>query len=136
MNTPMDRVVTDEASLYELWQVLMGPGGFARRSIWMVFFEPDGRTIPAIQAIDEIPVLPVPQFVENLEGIVEQLMDDDGVGSAAFMLSRPGSVSMSSGDRIWARALQNLCRIGGWPLHLATCDTIRVFAPDDLVESA
>jgi hypothetical protein len=132
----MHPVVTDEASLYELWQTLMGPGGFARRSIWMVFFEPGGRTIPSIQAIDEIPILPVPQFVENLEGIVAQLMDDDGVGSAAFLLSRPGSVSMSSGDRIWARALQNLCRIGGWPLHLATCDTIRVFAPDDLVESA
>lgn len=136
MNKPMERVVTDEASLYELWQTLMGSGGFARRSIWMVFLEPDGRTIPAINAIDEIPVLPVREFVENLEGIVEQLLGDPGVGSAAFLLSRPGSVNMSSGDRIWARALQNLCRIGGWPLHLATYDTIRVFAPDDLVESA
>ena len=136
MNKPMERVVTDEASLYELWQTLMGSGGFARRSIWIVFLEPDGRTIPAINAIDEIPVLPVREFVENLEGIVEQLLDDPGVGSAAFLLSRPGSVNMSSGDRIWARALQNLCRIGGWPLHLATYDTIRVFAPDDLVESA
>lgn len=136
MNKPMESVVTDEASLYELWQTLIGPGGFARRSIWMVFFEPDGRTIPSIQAIDEIPILPVRQFVENLEGIVEQLMEGDGVGSAAFLLSRPGSINMSSGDRIWARALQNLCRIGGWPLHLATCGTIRVFAPDDLVESA
>jgi hypothetical protein len=102
----------------------------------MVFFEPDGRTIPSIQAIDEIPILPVRQFVENLEGIVEQLMEGDGVGSAAFLLSRPGSITMSSGDRIWARALLNLCRIGGWPLHLATCNTIRIFAPDDLVESA
>ncbi|MGV8850879.1 MAG: hypothetical protein ACOH16_15210 [Propionibacteriaceae bacterium] len=136
MNAPMERLVNDEASLYELWQTLMGPGGFARRSIWMVFFEPDGRTIPSIQAIDEVPMLPVRQFVENLEGIVEQLMEGEGVGSAAFLLSRPGSISMSSGDRICTRTLQNLCRIGGWPLHLATCDTIRVFAPDDLVESA
>jgi hypothetical protein len=85
---PLERVVTDEASLYELWRTLMGPGGFARRSIGMVFLGPDGRTIPAIQAIDEIPILPVPQFVENLEGIVEQLLHDDGVSSATVRSSR------------------------------------------------
>ncbi len=136
MKKPMEQVVTDEASLYELWQKLMGPGGFARRSIWMIFLEPDGRTIPSIQAIDEIPILPERLFVANLEDIAERLIEHDGVGSVAFLLSRPGSVNMSSGDRIWARSLQKLCRIGGWPLHLATCDTIRAFAPDDLVESA
>lgn len=130
----METYVTDNTALYELWKQLMGPGGFARRSIWMVCFYPDGRAIPEIQAFDEIPLLPDPAAAEGLETIVTGVLEA-GVGSVAFLLSRPGSPAMSEGDRRWARALQRPCALGGWPLHLATYDTVRVFSADDLVES-
>ena len=102
----------------------------------MICFHPDGRTVPEIQAFDEIPVEPDPRMADGLESIVTSMIEDLGVGSVAFLLSRPGSPSMSEGDRRWARALQSLCARGGWPLHLATYDTIRVFSADDLVQSA
>jgi len=131
MKKPMEKVVTDNASLLELWRSLMGAGGFARRSIWMIFLDPDGRTLPIIAPIDEIPFRPDRRFIANLDLIAEGLLDGEKVGSIAFLLSRPGSVEMSDGDRNWASALEGLCRRGGWPLHLATRDTIRVFAPED-----
>src|SRR5262249_15348545 len=45
---PQDTMVRTTKDLYELWQSLMGSGGFGRRSVWMLFFDADGRPEPVI----------------------------------------------------------------------------------------
>jgi hypothetical protein len=129
-------LITDGVELHAFWSRLMGEGGFARRSIWMVFLDPRGRTHPDISPIDDLPATPDARFVAKLEMIVDSLIDDVHVGSVPLLLSRHGPVEMTESDRQWARALEPVRRRSGWPLHLATYECVRVFAPDDYLTRA
>ena len=115
----------------------MGPGGFSTSSIWLVFLDADSRMQSVIVPIDDIPPEPDDQFVHNLACIIDDLVDGEGVASVALLLSRPGPRAMTESDRRWARALRReLGEHAVWPLHLATRDTVHVFAPDDLVAAS
>ena len=86
--TPRDAIVRTSQDLFALWQSLMGDGGFGRRSLWLLFLYDDGQVAPVIVPIEDIPVRPGVQ-VTNLGTIVADLRED-GVSSAAMLLSRPG----------------------------------------------
>ena len=87
-----------------------------------------------IVPIDDIPAEPDPLFTGNIAKIISDLVSSGVAASVAMLLSRSGPGTMTAQDRQWARAL----RLGKhrWPIHLATCDRVQVFAPDDLVAAS
>lgn len=134
LKRPHETFVHTDDDLFMLWRDLMGAGGFARRSLWMIFFYRDGELAPAITPIDDIPGEPDPAVIGSLARVVEGVVADLP-GSVAFLLSRPGPEAMSEEDRRWARALRDTVdpALSPWPVHLATHDRVQVFAPDDLI---
>jgi hypothetical protein len=135
LKPPHETFVRTATELTELWHDMMGSGGFARRSLWMIFLAFDGELAPVVVPIEDIPVEPDEQLLRNLGKIVADLLADGHLDSAAFLLSRPGPSHMLDNDRRWARELlhafgSSLCV---WPIHLATKNRIQVIAPDDLV---
>lgn len=123
------------AELTELWEDMMGEGGFGTRRVWHIFLDRDGRLNPTVVPIDDLPPEPDDTFVGNLAHIMRKVLADSPGDTVAVLLSRPGPAQMTAGDRRWARVLlaafgPELCP---WPVHLATCDRVQVFAPDDLI---
>lgn len=135
LKRPEETFIRTSTQLTELWQAMMGPGGFSRRSVWHIFFETDGRMNPLVVPIDDVPEEPDDLLVHNLGLAMRESTRDSDVVSLAALLSRPGPSRMTPQDRRWALALrdtygQTLCP---WPIHLATAGRVQVFAPDDLI---
>lgn len=132
----VDGPVRTDADLYALWKELMGPGGFAQHTLWLLFLRSDGYPAKVIVPIEDIPAEPDPAVIRSLQQILSEL--DADVGSVPMLLSRPGRAGMTAADRRWAAALHadappEFCR---WPVHLATYNRIQVFAPDDLIAAS
>lgn len=115
----------------------MGPGGFGRRSLWLIFLDEDGQQSGLIVPIDDIPMLPDMRDVAAITDLIARIRDDIGVADVPMLISRPGPSEMTEGDRRWAMALTEALRDQHprWPLHLATRDRVQVFAADDLLGS-
>jgi hypothetical protein len=129
--TPHDTLIRNDDDLETLWRNLMGDGGFSRRSVWLLFLDADGRPSPVLVPIDDIPRRPVPLFLDNLRFIVQEIVKTHDTASVAMLLSRPGHTTMTKDDCKWARALHQISPT--WPIFLAVADTVRMFAPDDLI---
>lgn len=131
----LDRPIRTDADLFRRWQALMGPGGFGKRTLWLMFLEPDGSPTKVLVPIEDIPTEPDRKVVQSLHTIVAELSQDIDIGSVPALLSRPGRAAMTASDRRWAAAWRADAppAIVRWPMHLATCDRIQVFAPDDLI---
>jgi len=129
-----DTPIRSAADLLATWQRLMGPGGFGRSTLWLIFLDDDHRMQQVIMPIDDLPVLPDDRFIDNVALMLEQLRDAGEFASAAMLLARPGDAQMTDADRQWARGLRGkLAAVSPWPVHLATRGRIQVFAPDDLI---
>ena len=135
--TPPERIIRTDLDLFDLWTELMGPHGFDRSSLWMVFLDEDRRMLPTVVPIEDRPLEPDEPMIRNLRAIVDGLAET-GVRSVALLLTRPGPGVMTERDRRWARALTAVLgeRLAGRPVHLATEGRIQTFAPDDLVAAS
>jgi len=134
---PPGTCIRTAAELTAAWENLMGPGGFGRRSVWIIFFDADSRLLAPIMPIEDIPAEPDDAFIATLASIVGELIANGTVTSAALLLSRPGPRAMSGSDRRWAFALRAAFRdFTNWSVHLASCGHVQVFAPDDLISVA
>jgi hypothetical protein len=131
LTPPSETIVRSDAELVALWRRLMGSGGFGMRTIWMLFFDADGRAQQVIVPIEGVPVGVDQRLVAALDVIITDLIDGDGVASVALLLSRPGQSQLTDDDCGWARALTKIS--ARWPVHLATTDRIQVFAWDDML---
>lgn len=122
--------------LRQRWRSVLGPGTFALPSVYMIWFDADGRQVPCIVPIDDLEDDLRPDLVRNLMIIADEVSQDAGAASLALALTRPGPVTVSPVDRGRARALlaggQSLS-IKLWPLHLATENQVRQLAGDDLL---
>ncbi len=131
---PKFRVDTDD-DLSRAWQRLMGAGGFGQRSLWMIFLDQKGETLPVIFPIDDLPDAPDEELIGHLKHILGELIETTPAVATAFLLSRPGPDQVTAYDRRWTRALLEAVppptRRG--PIHLATTDRVRPIAPDDLL---
>lgn len=135
LRPPEETFVRTSAELTELWRAMMGPGGFAVRSIWHIFFEVDGQMNPLVVPIDDIPAEPDALLLSNLAETMRGVSRNIRAASLAVLLSRPGPAHRTPADRRWAIALRDafgssLCP---WPVHLATRGRVQIFAPDDLI---
>lgn len=132
-----DKPIRTQRDLYQHWRDLMGPLGFSRPLLWLLFLAADGRPAPVLSQIDDLPRCPDDLFLVNLMHIAEEVIEHECPGgSLALLLSRPGSASLSEFDRAWARRLTTAASEAGVrmrPLHLANDEEIRTIAPDDLI---
>lgn len=125
------------ADLHRLWRALLGPLGFSEPRLWFTLLDTEDRVLPIVQQISRLAPHPDPELLRNLAGACKDVLDgpEVGGGSAAFLLTRPGS-AMTPRDRDWARALRAAAEHEGLrlrPIHLGTDEAVRVFAPDDLL---
>jgi hypothetical protein len=113
---------------------MMGPGGFGRRSLWLVFLDSLSRVTPLVVPIEDIPAEPEAEMLEGIVDVVRNLAATNDLAAVALLLSRPGPGAMSGSDRRWATALGSAFgALSPWPVHLATADRLQVFAADDLL---
>ena len=136
---PVDEMppIRTQEELHRHWRALMGPLGFAHRQLWLAVIDADRRPTPVVLQIDELPEQPEPAALDSLMGLIEHLLDAEPGCSVALLLARPGPAFVTAADRSWATGLTRAARRGRVPLeplHLATAEAVRVFAPDDLIE--
>jgi hypothetical protein len=124
--------------LYALWQQLMGRGGFGLRTLWLLFLDGENRPVKLIIPVEGIPVEPDALLLDNLDSVLDDVRCEVGASTVPALLSRPGTHVMTDADRRWAvEVRRRLARhLGPWPVHLATCNRIQVFAPDDLIAAS
>lgn len=132
---PHFRIASD-ADLGELWTTLMGPGGFGYRTLWLMFTDADGWTLPVIMPNEDIAARPCPRDLEALGRLVELVREEAVATRFAALLSRPGPDRKTDDDRAWAAAIARTARERGlpmWPVHLATYERVQCMAADDLI---
>lgn len=126
--------------LRQRWRSTMGEGGFGKTSLWILWFDGEGRQLPVVMPIDDLePAFDRP-WLDNLIWIVDRTAEM-GASSVALALSRPGPGSITAQDRLRANQLIAACaaarqtgalRLTVWPIHLATTNSVRTFSVDDL----
>jgi hypothetical protein len=125
--------------LLQHWRGLMGPLGFTERLLWLLFIDRDRRATTFLTQVERLPELPDLEILRNIMHVSAGVLDSTVLGgSLALQLSRPGRGQLSEGDRAWARGLTLAAaeiQLALQPIHLATCEQIRRFAPDDLIPS-
>lgn len=127
-----------QADLHRHFRALMGRLGFSRTSLWLAFFDEDGRSLPLLQEIDDLPELPGRDDLASLMRLCDYVLGMTGApdGSVGFLLSRPGGPGVSAQDRAWASGLAAAareCDVRAFAVHLANDHELRVFTPDDAV---
>lgn len=130
-----DLPIRCEADVERLWRSLIGEPGFTRRQLWLVLVCADGRPVPHLMQVDDVPEMPGDALARLLE-MCRQVDEECGV---AVLLVRPGREDLTASDRAWGAALLAAARSTGvscWPLHVANDVAVRVVAPDDLADSA
>jgi len=132
-DTPPLRTQED---LHRYWRSLLGELGFSERLLWFTLVDADQRVTPMLSQLEDVPRFPDQELLDSLMDVLSKLLETAlPDGSAALLLSRPGRAAMTESDRVWAASLtEAAARAGVWlqPIHLATDQALRVFAPDDL----
>jgi hypothetical protein len=127
--------IRSQADVWRHWRALMGPLGFSERLLWIQLVQPDGRMVPALQQIAELPRLPDRRLLDNLMSILKRLHVEMGGGSVAMLLSRPGPAGVTEQERTWARRLLDAAAAANvpmWPVHVANDHDLVAVTPDDL----
>ncbi|NEK57062.1 hypothetical protein GCU56_04140 [Geodermatophilus sabuli] len=109
--------VRSSLALTRRWVALLGPLSFDRRTLWLTWFDPDGRQSPAVVPIEDVPHQPDDRFLRGLLALADGRQGDDGL--LALALGRPGEAVATDDDSAWVRGLHEVLGDDGWSLHLA-----------------
>jgi hypothetical protein len=140
--------VRSAAELTRRWAELLEPPRFAARSLWVTWFGADGRQVPIVMPIDELPDRPSGTTLSGLLQLHEAVVTEHlgGCGHLAMALCRPGRSGPTHDDLAWAVAIREAVAESvpdvahvrtTWSLHLAAGGAVRalVDAPDGLCAS-
>src|SRR3712207_1094526 len=74
------------------WTMLLNPPEFGARSLWLSWFGADGRMLPVVIPVDDLPVIPDPALVTSLRQVHDSIVEHhlDGDGHLTMALCRPG----------------------------------------------
>jgi hypothetical protein len=112
------------------WTALLNPPVFGARSLWLTWVGTDGRMLPVVVPVDDLPLLPDPAFVMSLRQVHDSILEEQlgGDGHLAMALCRPGQAEISEDDDEWAEALRSALDDGqidgSWSLHLAAAGQV------------
>jgi hypothetical protein len=107
------------------WTTLLNPPVFGRRSLWLTWVGTDGRMLPVVVPVDDIPLIPEPAMLMGLRQVHDSILEEQlgGEGHLAMALCRPGRPEITGDDDEWAEALRSALddgQIDGtWSLHVA-----------------
>jgi len=128
--------VRSAAELTRRWEQLLEPPTFRLRSLWLTWFDADGRQSPVVIPIDDLPRSPDAGMFEGLRLLNESVVSaglGDG-GHLAMALCRPGKAVPLDSDDEWVDALAGI--FDGlvdqtWSLHLAAGGVIKPLVEPD-----
>jgi hypothetical protein len=125
-----DIPVRSADELTSRWTSLLDPPVFGARSLWLMWLDADGRMLPVVIPVDDVPPVPDPAMLAGLRRMHDGVADEhlDGEGHLAMALCRPGRPEITEDDDEWAEALRDQLddgQIDGtWSLHLAAAGTV------------
>ena len=124
-----DVPVRSAAELTDRWAALLDPPIFGARSLWLMWLNDDGRALPVIIPVDDMPRVPDHAMLAGLLSVHEAISDEHlgGGGHLAMALCRPGRPEITEDDDCWLEALSEVLddRIdGSWSLHLAAAGRV------------
>jgi hypothetical protein len=125
-----------QADLHRQWRAMMGPLGFSRRRLWLLFLSRDDHPTELLMQIDDVPETPQPGQTDSLLQLCQEVRGEHDLGRVAVLLSRPGERALRASDRRWGRALLDSARrldVPLAPVHLANDEAVVPLAGDDLV---
>lgn len=126
-----------QTDVHRLWELLMGPLGFAHVSLWVCLVDDRRAVVPHIIKVsdDDLHVPGDHEVAALVETLAEVMAGDPHLAGAAFLISRPGVGGITDADRVLATSLLRRCREAGIacePVHVAHDRAIIAIAPDDL----
>ena len=119
-----DVPISSADELTNRWIVLLNPPVFGVRSLWLSWLGSDGRMLPIVIPIDDIPLVPEPAMLMGLRQMHDTVLEEhlDGNGHLAMSLCRPGGPRVRGDDELWIDALRSMLDDGqidgSWSLHL------------------
>ena len=114
--------VRSAAELTRRWADLLDPPVFAARSLWLMWLAPDGRSLPLVVPVDDLPAAPDPLTLRGLVDFHETLTEDLDLAHLAMAPCRPGHTAVTADDDEWAEGLHAVLDDAiesTWSLHLA-----------------
>ncbi|NEK87675.1 hypothetical protein GCU60_18205 [Blastococcus saxobsidens] len=122
-----DAPVRAAAELTDRWRAVLEPPVFGARSMWLTWFGADGRQLPLVIPVDDLPLAPDAALLVGLRDVHESVVVDQlgGVGHLALALCRPGAAAVTGDDEAWAEALRHVLDEGSWSLHVAAGGEVR-----------
>lgn len=133
--------IRSQSDLHRHWCALMGPLGFSKRTLWLMFVGPDGAAHGPLTQIDLVPARPLQRLLDQLLRTCAEIIDRDlpAGTTVAFLRSRPGSGPVGDEDTAWAVGLLDAATAAGVPcrpMHMANDDRLEVVPLDHLSRRA
>jgi hypothetical protein len=123
-----DAPIRSTADLTARWSSVLGPPVFAARSLWLMWLDGDGRMLPVVIPVDDVPLVPDRILVAGLLSLHEAVTEEHlgGDGHLALALCRPGRPETTGDDEVWAAELRLALDDGveGWSLHVAAAGAV------------
>jgi hypothetical protein len=112
------------------WTALLDPPVFGARSLWLSWFGADGRMLPVIMPVEDMPRVPHGALLAGLRQAHDAIVGEHlgGEGHLAMALCRPGRPEITGDDDVWAEELRAVLDDdqieGSWSLHLAAAGRV------------
>ncbi|MGY1884193.1 hypothetical protein ACI799_02660 [Blastococcus sp. SYSU DS0753] len=125
-----DARIHSAADLTDRWRAVLDPVQFAGRRLWLTWFGTDGRQLPVVVPVDDLPPLPDPGLLVGLREVHGSVVDDQlgGRGHLALALCRAGDPAVTAEDDAWAEGLRSVLDddgvAGTWSLHVAASGSV------------
>jgi hypothetical protein len=99
-------VITDADVLARV-ELIIEPGARRERSLWLLFFYPDGTQAPVIVPLDDLPEMPDEDDAEVPFHMLRHFYGLDGGDDLSFVLviCRDGPLELTISDRQWLAVL-------------------------------
>jgi hypothetical protein len=119
-----DVPIRSAADLTSRWAAVLDPPIFGARSLWLTWFGADGRMLPVVVPVDDVPEQFDHRMTSGLLHLSDAVTEEHlaGAGHLAMALCRPGGPEVTDDDYEWAEDLRSAVvdqLDGTWSLHLA-----------------
>jgi hypothetical protein len=88
--------IRTQADLRQHWRALMGPLGFTRRSLWLLFVDSDAKATNVLTRVEDLPLDPETETLRNIMYVAGQVLESTTVGGSlacvAAVAARPWPV--------------------------------------------
>ena len=129
--------IRSQLDLHTHWRALLGPLGFGKRTLWLMFVGPDGRMDGALTQIDHVPERPSQRLLDQLLHTCGQILEQDlpARTRVGFLRSRRGWGRVDEVEVGWGAGVVEAAAAAGvpcHPVHVANDERVAVVPADDL----